>query len=87
MGKSNLSEKFIENTSTKVFTCWMYERKVVKEGTGKYTNYEPKVCIYKHGCERELGIYVIPKIDEYVVSKIREARRGGLLGADRAGTW
>lgn len=33
------------------------------------------------------GIFVLPKKSRNVESKVKEARRGGLLGADRAGTY
>jgi len=33
------------------------------------------------------GIYVLPKKNRYVKSRVEEARKGGLLGADRSGTW
>jgi len=32
-------------------------------------------------------IYVLPKKTRRVKSLVKEARRGGLLGADRSGTW
>jgi len=32
-------------------------------------------------------IYVLPEKSQNKKSRVEEARRGGLLGADRSGTW
>jgi len=37
--------------------------------------------------EKMGGIYVLPRKDRDVKSRVGKARRGGLLGADRAGTY
>jgi len=37
--------------------------------------------------EKDVGIYILPKEGRHVNFNVKEARRGGLLGADRAGTY
>lgn len=43
--------------------------------------------IHVRESERDVGIYILPKEGRHVNFNVKEARRGGLLGADRAGTY